>query len=167
MNKTNSKMNSADGLNNKQTLSSNICSGPEYRRVWRQEGTERWVESSIRVTAGSNTLTGTQQRNENYFWRCLKYPPKAQQTLNRIKTKLLRHMLVIALKAKDKSLKSAEGKRRIVYKETKTIKVRACTDVSLRNCGSLKTLEPNILTVKEGRGRGSKNRNKKTVNQEF
>lgn len=87
--------------------------------------------------------------------------------MNRIKTKLLRHMLVIVLKAKDKSLKSAKGKQRIVYRETKTIKVRACTDFSLRNCGSPKTLEPNILTAKEGGGWGSKNRNKKTVNQEF
>ena len=53
--------------------------------------------------------------------------------MNRIKTKLLRHMLVILLKAKDKSLKSAKEKRFIIYRETKTIKIRTDTDFSLRN----------------------------------
>lgn len=43
MNKTNSKMNSADGLNNKQTLFflANICSGPEYRK---SEGKKRGLK---------------------------------------------------------------------------------------------------------------------------
>ena len=56
------------------------------------------------------------------------------------------------LKTKDKILKSAKEKWHIIYRETKTIKIRTYTDFSLRNYRSLKTLEPNIQTAKEGRG---------------
>lgn len=67
------------------------------------------------------------------------------------------------LKAKDKSLKSAKEKWFIIYRETKTIKIRTYTDFLLRNYGSLKTLKPNILTAKEGGAGGSKNKKEKNL----
>lgn len=67
------------------------------------------------------------------------------------------------LKAKDKSLKSAKEKWFIIYRETKTIKIRTYTDFWLRNYGSLKTVEPNILTAKEGGAGGSKNKKEKNL----